>query len=203
MTDKIIPIGCTCNVSLALSRLGLRGPSSVFEWAVSNKLSEITSLVKNQFKDISAETHNGHQVRIKTTGIFTGHYDLNTYDGLLKRRASRFIDDIKNTSGTIVFLRRDSTESPSTYKEIDDFIKAVLEINPNCKCKMLLIGISKPEQFVPINHELLIHTFIDPQDVPYGEYWDEAGDISIWDKIIKNVSLDFPRYETRYREDKN
>jgi hypothetical protein len=57
---------------------------------------------------------------------------------------------------------------------------------------MLLIGISKPEQFFPINHELLIHTFINPQDVPYGEYWDEAGNCPVHLRPIETI---FPLFK--------
>jgi hypothetical protein len=203
-TDQLIACGYSCNVSFALQRLNLKGPSGIFEWVITDQLSEMTTLIKSQFKDISCERFDDvRHLRIKGTNIWTGHYEQNQYNEILLRRSKRFLDDLKKTAENktqIVFIRRDSEKYPASLKDIASFFETILQIQPGCNCRMLLISVSTPQMFVALKHDRLIHLYLQPKDIPYGEYWNNAGDISLWSTMISSLKLNLPIYEAKHND---
>jgi len=201
--DKIVVLGSTCNVSFALQRMGLKGPSSLFEWVVTDKMADINYILKDPIKNSVAVQKSPIHVGIENTEIFTGHYKLDEYKEIVKRRAQRLFDDIAKSTGKLLFIRRDSDKYPAKLEEIKEFFDLIKKINPKCDYYFLLIGASTKEEFKELKCYRLFHTFIDKAKIPYGEYWDVSGDITIWEKILESLNFNFTKYDTVHRDDKN
>lgn len=153
MTTCIIPLGETCNITFLLQNAGLKKQTSLFEYFVSRRLSDITTVLlkiaTNTDQDIIK--HAGEHTYIENGNIFSGHYTNVDFRPIYERRRDRLIEIIK-TESSLLFIRFEVSTHMYTYKEIDDFIDAIHRINPDCAIKLLLIH---PEPY-DLEHPCLI-----------------------------------------------
>jgi branched-subunit amino acid transport protein AzlD len=141
MTSKIIPLGFSCNVSFLSQDTGMKEETSLFEWLQSDKLEYITDII-NDIKDkIDTNIIKGvdHRVHVLHENVWTNHYTLEEYKIIFERRAKRFLDIIKEPSKTVVFVRINPFCIFTTHEEIDNFVKAIISINPTLNIKFLII----------------------------------------------------------------
>ena len=140
MTTKFIPLGFSCNVSFLSQDTGMKEETSLFEWLQSDKLEYITDIINNIKDEIDANIIKGvdHRVHVIHENVWTNHYTLEEYKIIFERRAKRFLDIIK-TSKTLVFVSINPFCICTTDEEIDNFVKAIISINPTLNIKFLII----------------------------------------------------------------
>lgn len=134
---KLIAIGRCCRISQDMIRLNLKEETSLFEWNVTDYLSEINVVLKKMVDGVPLEIvrFDGNDW-IKDTKIRTAHYLKNNYKEIVDRRAKRFINDIK-TNKEVLFIRDDGIGS-ITKEEIDEFVILIKKINSNLDFKILV-----------------------------------------------------------------
>jgi hypothetical protein len=158
MTICIIPLGESCNITFLLQNAGLKKETSLFEWFVSRRLSDITTVLlkiaTNTDQDIIKQV--GQHTYIENGNIFSGHYTTEDFKSIYERRRNRLIETIR-TESSLLFIRFEGTKHIYTYKEIDDFIDVIRRINPDCSIQILLIH---PEPY-DLEHPCLIRKIYD------------------------------------------
>ena len=198
--DKLILLGSTCNVTFATKKLNINKESGVFEWLFSFNFNDITKLIEDKFENIEAAHYNGSNVCIKGTDIYTSHYSLSDYNDIVKRRSLRFLDDIKSTSN-ILFTRiefRNSEVPFITKEQIERFIKAIYNVNPHCKFKILLIRHLLNEDDNTIEYvvnDKVINKTIEKYDRIVEP---EGGDIENLKNIINECNFNFDYNGSQY-----
>jgi hypothetical protein len=193
--DKLILLGSTCNVTFATKKLNINKESGVFEWLFSLNFDDINTLLENKFENVEAATYIGSNVCIKGTDIYTSHYSLSEYNDIVKRRSLRFLDDIN--SGKNILFTRIEFNMFTTEEQINRFIKAIYNINPNCNFKILLIRHLYTEddtkEYV-VNEKVINKTLKkeDKIDEP------EGGDIENLRNIINSCGFNFDYNGSQY-----
>ena len=146
MVSSYIPLGYHCNISFLMEELGLKGPTSLFEYFESKRLQSLTDIVRKIQIRIDDTIVKGvdHNLHMLHEDVFSYHYRLYEFkNDIFKRRAMRFLHTIQ-TSNEILFIRilpfntEFNTECP-TEKEINDFCDAVRLINPKILITFLLV----------------------------------------------------------------
>lgn len=143
MPVRIIVLGEACNITFELERHGLRGPSSIFEWHVIKDFDDVIRVIEmlRDGKDIfytTKEDMPGNKFLVGLD-IRTGHYEKVDYMEIMRRRAERFISDVKSEN-KIVFVRYDESELRLTTDQVNRFNETILKINPNCVFKMAVFS---------------------------------------------------------------
>lgn len=128
---RIIGLGYDCHTPIVLKRLKLSRETNIFDWFSSHYLSDIISLIKIKFKDISS--NDGRT--ITGTRIVSDHYPGKNLTSILQRRASRFLEHM-NDSEEILFIRTSKTDSYDELLKLRDTLK---DINPDKKFNILVI----------------------------------------------------------------
>jgi hypothetical protein len=177
--NKIIPLGHNCNVTFLLQHLKLKKETSLFEWFQSETLTAINStLAKIDWLNIDSYVpyKNGVYVNLGLD-VFSNHYTLEEFKPIFVRRAKRFYKTIQNED-TILFIRLNVSTSTTTLEEIEEFrstIESMILDNTRIeKMRFMLIStIHKPEDFVPIQHDWIIHRYILRGDVNDGYMKDD------------------------------
>jgi hypothetical protein len=145
MYDLIIPLGMTCNVSFLLQNAKLKKETSLFEWFVTNSLDCITNIIKNnvavnKLPLITKRDMLDAGLQINDSNIFSGHYTIDEFVDIYKRRADRFYNAIKNNK-RILFIRFDIVKTVYTKDIIEKFKDAIQSINPDItEMKLLILG---------------------------------------------------------------
>jgi hypothetical protein len=158
MPVRIIVLGEACNITFELERLGLRGPSSLFEWHVSHNFDDVIKVIKMlcDGKEIFYTTKEDVPGSKFLAGldISTAHYEKVDYMEIIRRRAERFITDIKS-GDQLLFIRYDEYGLRLTIEQVKGFNESILSIEPNCIFKLLLLS---PEKgFTSLIEDRLIH----------------------------------------------
>ena len=162
---EIIPIGSTCSIAYQLKKLNLRNCSYPFDWIRINNLSNVTSLIENNFNNflnkdnfrldkISFEFEvNGRMISY----IYDNNYCkfFHDFDDYIKeisfetfsekyiRRINRLYNAIK-FSKKILFIREEIGNL--TQNKINLFCNLINKLNPNIEWKLRIIV--RNEKFV-------------------------------------------------------
>jgi hypothetical protein len=183
--NNIILLGDACSVSWLLDSCNIERQTGLFEWCNSHNFKDIINVINN-IENIQAEQYkiNGN-VCIKGTDIYTSHYSLENYLGIVKRRSQRFIDIVKSNV-ELLFLRRDYFNSMLTLEDIEEFDKAIKKINPYCKYKFLLLN-TKGNL---INHPNIIHKMVEVNTMEHPkEIQKNIEDIALWKNIFEELNI--------------
>lgn len=153
---KIILLGACCRISFTLREAGFDQPTGVFEWLMSTNFGDVLDIMEKIIKHepipIRREP-DGKDDALGNTCIRTSHYIDKDYSAIFKRRAERFLDDLKMYP-QIIFVRDDNGEHPwqVTSKHVTRLKELVSLVNPTCQIKLLLL--SPKERFLPVEgHE--------------------------------------------------
>lgn len=181
MPIRIIVLGEACNITFELERLGLRGPSSIFEWHVSKDFDDVIKVIHmlHDGKDIFYTTKEDMPGNKFLAGldIYTGHYEKVDYMEIMQRRAERFISDVKSED-KIVFVRYDEAELRLTTDQVNRFNETILKINPNCVFKMAVF--SPVHGFTPLVADRVVHA-------PFIEGYVEHSIVECFDEKIPQI----------------
>jgi hypothetical protein len=136
----IIALGYHCNVSFLNQSLRIKKETGAFEWLECRKLQYITDVINTLTDNPESNVIFGRDKRVHLLNpyFYSGHYNLNEYKTIFKRRYDRFIDNIKTTEN-LYFVRINPIFCKTTKNEIELFIKSIKKINPNIKFNFLLI----------------------------------------------------------------
>jgi hypothetical protein len=196
--NKLILLGQTCNVTFATKKLKINKESGIFEWVFSIDFDDIINLIENKFQDIDAEIRDKGNVKIKNTDIFTSHYKVEEYSEIIKRRSERFLEDIK--SGKEILFMRIEFMKFITLEQVERFNKAILDINPDCKFKFLIIRHTKDESLDEVKHELVINKRLTKDSVTEPE--ENKEDVEWLEGIFKELNFKYEKIDETYG-DKN
>ena len=157
MFDCIIPIGQTCNITLLLQNAKLKKQTTLFEWFVSPSLNDITNILVKIAKNLDEDiiTAKDNQVFIDNA-LNSIHYNYENFTEIYKRRKDRLINTIKSSKSAL-FCRFESDVIDYNTTDIDNFINAILHINPNLQNVKLLLICPEPK----IDHPSLINVKYD------------------------------------------
>jgi hypothetical protein len=196
--NKLILLGQTCNITFATKKLKINKESGIFEWVFSIDFDDIINLIENKFQDIDAEIRDKGNVKIKNTDIFTSHYKVEEYSKIIKRRSERFLEDIK--SGKEILFMRIEFMKFITLEQVERFNKAILDINPDCKFKFLIIRHTKDESLDEVKHELVINKRLTKDSVTEPE--ENKEDVEWLEGIFKELNFKYEKIDETYG-DKN
>jgi hypothetical protein len=163
--NKIIQLGCHCNITYLLQHLNLKKETTLFEWFQSDSLAGINDvLTKIDWFDIDPNIVYGVDNYVNLgKDLGSNHYKINDFKPIFVRRAQRFYDTIQNNN--VLFIRLNVSIFNTTLEEIIQFRNIlesiVLDDKKINKMKFMLIStIHKIEDFVPIQHDWVIHKYI-------------------------------------------
>ena len=185
--DCIIPLGDTCNITFLLQNAKLKKQTTLFEWFVSKSLNSITKVISNLSEN--KIIFNGTHTLINDYNIFTGHYKDN-FEELYERRSNRLVDCIKS-SKKILFIRFEVNSTDYTYDDIEDFVKSIKSINPDCEVKLLLIGSIS----YSVNHPCLLCNFYSMQKQQQDPYCEGEEINSFFINALKEVGYNINQKE--------
>ena len=158
---NIIPIGGDCQISFSLTKLNLRGASSIFEWHLINNFQEIVFAFENYLNGYPLEIEQRAEMPgnlfWKGIEIRTAHYTLEKYKCIYKRRWERLFLQIL-FGGPLLFIREDLVNQTNA-DDLEQFQKLIERINPRCIYKILLL--SPPEFYSEIKMKNVNHRIID------------------------------------------
>lgn len=163
--NKIIPLGCHCNITYLLQHLNLKKETTLFEWFQSDSLAAINDVLKKiDWFNIDPNIVYGVDKFVNLgKDVASNHYKINDIKPIFVRRAQRFYDTIQNNN--VLFIRLNVSIFNTTLEEIIQFRNIlesiVLDDKKINKMKFMLIStIQKIEDFVPIQHDWVIHKYI-------------------------------------------
>jgi hypothetical protein len=192
--NKLILLGQTCNVTFATKKLKINKESGIFEWVFSIDFDDIIYLLENKFQDIDVENKGGGNVKIKNTDIFTSHYKLEEYREIVKRRSARFLEDIKSGQ-EILFMRIEFTKF-ITLEQVERFNKAILNINPDCKFKFLIVRHTNDVFENEVKHEIVINKRLTKNSVTEPE--ENKEDVEWLEGILKECNFTYKKIDETY-----
>ncbi len=153
---KLIVLGSDCSITFQCIDLNIKEESSLFEWHAVPTFKDINSilneLVKKGSIDIQQKESLPGNLCMGTTNIYTSHYSIDLYAGILKRRWERFVSHINTTP--VLFIYEDFG-GLTTKDDIQEFKKILSRINPSADYKLLLL--SNEEHYSQIQEEKLFH----------------------------------------------
>ena len=137
----IILLGEGCNISWNMQKINLKGKSSIFEWFLSVSFQDVNYIIDKILNDIPIEINkrpDERDIYLDTTEIRSAHYSLDNYPDRLKRRVTRFKDDILSDE-PILFIREEHSSYKTTESDINTFKSLITKFNPNCDFRLLLL----------------------------------------------------------------
>lgn len=159
--DIIIPLGNSCNITFLLQNCKLKKYTTLFEQFITKNIHNITNvllkIINNNDHDI-IKVFNNH-IYIEDNNIFSGHYTIDEFIPIYKRRRDRLLECIKNNNN-ILFVRFDY-DNEINNKDIDDFQNAIKNINININNMKLLIISNNDLKLI---HPFLINEIYDSTD---------------------------------------
>lgn len=154
-TSRIITLGSCCRVMWTLQNMDLRQQSCLFDWMKSDYFSDVLRILQlladNQTITYRKDYDIGQDDFLHDTRIRTLHYN-GRIEEVFTRRSQRFLDDVRSEQN-ILFLREDPDGIHTTNSELENFEKIILQINPKCNFKMILMTSSHYFQ----THEPITH----------------------------------------------
>ena len=155
--DKIIPLGCHCNITYLLQHLNLKKETTLFEWFQSDIdwLNPNTDLVT---------VLNAKEIQVGNKDLTSMHYTMDEFKPIFLRRVERFYSTIQ-TNDRILFIRLNISYFKTSLEEIEQFMSIIESMKLNNanvhKMKFMLIStIVNKEDFVPSQHDCVIHRYI-------------------------------------------
>jgi hypothetical protein len=145
-----------------MQNANLKKETSLFEWFLSDKINNITSIIQsigNSSKIEITPYKNGEKGVIMGDGVFSSHYFLPEFLPIYERRYERFLNSIKKNPKTLFIRFEVQPNVPLTYDDIENFLQAVKSINSNTDEMKLLIF--RPDNLT-LEHPFLIIKNIDP-----------------------------------------
>ena len=138
----LITLGSHCGLTHTLQRLGLKGPSGPFDWVRAVNLNDVCDTVEKMAEDVElvkvGEGYYQNNCYLLGTEIRTAHYTLDKYPEIFKRRAERFLEDVRSDNH-LVFIRCDLNECHSSTETIERLKSALIKINPNVDYSLIVI----------------------------------------------------------------
>ena len=166
--DKIIPLGCHCNITYLLQHLNLKKETSLFEWFQSETLTAINDTLSkidwlNPNTDL-VTVLNAKEIQVGNKDLTSMHYTMDEFKPIFLRRVERFYSTIQ-TNDRILFIRLNISYFKTSLEEIEQFMSIIESMKLNNanvhKMKFMLIStIVNKEDFVPIQHDCVIHRYI-------------------------------------------
>ena len=137
----LIPLGYHCNITYLTQQLGIKTETGLFEWLESKKLQYITDLINSIRVAIDPEIVQGtdNYIYLLHTHLYTFHYTIDAYRTMFKRRAQRFLDQIKGAKNILFVRINPYVAEDTTAQEIANFCAEIRAINCNASIKFLLI----------------------------------------------------------------
>jgi hypothetical protein len=136
-----IPLGYHCNVTFLAQELNIKKETGLFEWLETQQLQYITDIINSIKENIDTSIIKGNDKNLYVLNplVYTFHYNIEEYKIIFERRATRFLDTIKN-SNELIFVRINRYKAFTTEDEINNFCNAIYSINSSVKIKFLLIN---------------------------------------------------------------
>jgi hypothetical protein len=162
MSVTVISLGESDSMSHELTRLGLKGPHSLFEGVVSGEFKDVLAIIKlvAEGQDIPITRRNefpGNSF-LADTGIRTCLYEDVDFFSIVKARAAQLKADL--TSGNRVVFVREDTPDTATKEDIDVFAGLVKKIAPACISKLVIF--SRAEDHIEVINDLVVQTKFNP-----------------------------------------
>jgi hypothetical protein len=154
----LIPLGYHCNITYLTQQLGIKTETGLFEWLESKKLQYITDVINSMNVTIDPEIVQGEDnyIYLLHTHLYTFHYTIEAYRTIFKRRAQRFLDQIKAAKSLLFVRINPYVAEETTAQEIANFCAAIRAINSNVIIKFLLVStIFRDESLEPLNRKQL------------------------------------------------
>ena len=166
--DTLMPLGCHCNITYLLQHLNLKKETTLFEWFQSDTLSAINdTLSKIDWLNPNIDmvsVADKESIQVGNRELRSMHYKVDEFKPIFLRRAQRFYNTIQNND-RILFIRLNVSIFKTTLEEIEQFMSIIESMKLNndnvYKMKFMLIStVVNKEDFVPIQHERVIHNYI-------------------------------------------
>ena len=166
--DTLMPLGCHCNITYLLQHLNLKKETTLFEWFQSDTLSAINdTLSKIDWLNPNIDmvsVADKESIQVGNRELRSMHYKVDEFKPIFLRRAQRFYNTIQNND-RILFIRLNVSIFKTTLEEIEQFMSIIESMKLNndnvYKMKFMLIStVVNKEDFVPIQHERVIHHYI-------------------------------------------
>ena len=162
MSITVISLGESDSMSNELTRIGLKGPHSLFEGVVSGEFKDVVAVLKlvadGQDIPITKRDDFPGNSFLADTHIHTCLYEDVDFAAIVKERAAQLKADL--TNGTpVVFVREDSPDT-ITKEDIDTFVGLVKKIAPESVSKLVVF--SRSDCHVESKTEFSIHTKFNP-----------------------------------------
>ena len=175
-----IPLGYHCNISFLTQDLNIKRETGLFEWLESKSLQSITNIINIIKVGINTSIIKGvdKNIVVLDKNVFTYHYNINEYRRIFVRRATRFLDLLKQ-SAELIFVRINPIGASTTAKEIRNFSEAIHSINPNLSIKFLLIDTVNGSlgKNISIDNITLLHRTFNYNDCKDNKYLQNNKDI--------------------------
>ncbi len=153
---RIIVLGSDCSITFHLIENNLKGPSSLFEWCIVPRFSDIhivlEELIKKNSIDIFEKDSLPGNLFLGNSSIYTSHYSKETYPEIVKRRWERFVSYVQTEKVLFVY---DDKNGYTSQTDIQYFKLLIEKLNPQAKYNILLL--SKEDGFTQIIEEKLFH----------------------------------------------
>ena len=166
--DTLMPLGCHCNITYLLQHLNLKKETTLFEWFQSDTLSAINDTLSkidwlNPNTDL-VTVLNAKEIQVGNKDLTSMHYTMDEFKPIFLRRVERFYSTIQ-TNDRILFIRLNISYFKTSLEEIEQFMSIIESMKLNNanvhKMKFMLIStVVNKEDFVPIQHERVIHHYI-------------------------------------------
>ena len=162
MSVTVISLGESDSMSNELTRIGLKGPHSLFEGVVSGEFKDVLTVLKMvaEGQDIPVTRRDefpGNNF-LADTQIRTCLYEDVNFYGIVKGRVAQLKADL--TSGNRVVFVREDTPDTATKEDIDTFVALVKKIAPLCDFKAVIF--SRSDEFNDVVNERVIHVKFNP-----------------------------------------
>ena len=155
----VIPLGCNCEITWILKKLNLKKETTLFEYFLSYNFNSIVDIINKIHKSIESVSINKSTkyINMESDNIVSGHYALNDYIPIFKRRSERFINAIKNNN-QIIFIRLCIEDEKLNIDDVISFISIICSMNSTLDFKLIIIErLNNINNFIEIKYEHLIH----------------------------------------------
>lgn len=168
---KFISLGGCCEVTTALNKIPktFTLPHSPFDWCYTDTFDIIINLIKNNFHEITNCTHKSILYPdntlaakgkcLKNYDMFVGHYK-ERWNEISKRRISRFLNLLKNSSEKLIFVRKNHIHQKITNEQVNSFKSCISEINPNLNFELLIVQEYFLNEEIKILKNCIFHSVI-------------------------------------------
>uniref|UniRef100_A0A6C0BKU7 Uncharacterized protein n=1 Tax=viral metagenome TaxID=1070528 RepID=A0A6C0BKU7_9ZZZZ len=162
MSVTVISLGESDSMSQELTRLGLKGPHSLFEGVVSNEFKDVLTVLKLVVEGQDIPVTRRYEFPgnnfLADTEIRTCLYEDVDLFSLVKARAAQLKADL--TSGNRVVFVREDTPDTITNADVDVFVGLVKKISPACIFKLVIF--SRSDDHNDVVDDRIFHVKFNP-----------------------------------------